>query len=65
MNILNPSCDGENFIWDTEGNAEWPLTAIYENERITSFEVGDECPYFNDGYTIAIRQNDNVMRGPG
>ena len=42
-----------NYVWSNKAGVTWSLFANYEDGRITSFEVGPDCPYYESGYTVA------------
>ena len=53
VEVVPPSNDGRSFTWRNKAGVEWDLYPNYDNNTITSFMVGDNCPYYTDGYTRA------------
>lgn len=54
VTIENPSSDGMNFVWTNRAGVEWSLYAHYDESGMLSyFDVGQDCPYFDDGHTMA------------
>ena len=54
VTITNPSCDGEVFEWKNTAGVVWTLYANFDSTgRIISFNVGQDCPYYDNGHTEA------------
>ena len=56
------------FTWRNMAAREWDLKFIgVENGGLLKFEVGEECPYYDNGYTEArlFTQNNIEIEGPG
>jgi len=51
--LTNPSCDGVNYMWNNKAGVSWSLTAVMDGDKIASFDVGEDCPYYNAGHTNA------------
>ena len=46
---------GNVYTWKTRGSAKWSLTLVSskEKEGTLRFDVGEDCPYYEKGYTTA------------
>ena len=46
---------GNVYTWKTRGSAKWSLTLVSskEKEGTLRFDVGEDCPYYQNGYTTA------------
>ena len=43
-----------DFTWENKAGAAWDLTLVAEESPgVLRFDVGEDCPYYRDGYTTA------------
>ena len=57
-----------SFTWKNMAGVEWDLTFLgVESGGVLKFEVGEDCPYYDTGYTEArlFIQNNIEIEGPG
>lgn len=65
MNITET--DSDHFTWTNRAGVSWNLTRIGNSGNFT---VGQECPYHDNGYTVAEAVLDDAgtveyVKGPG
>merc|ERR1712186_67445 len=56
------------FTWRNKAGVEWDLIFLEEESSgVYKFEVGENCPYYTDGYTEArlFTNTRNEIEGPG
>ena len=63
---------GDNYKWTNRAGVVWSLTAKYDSSDglLIAFDVGSDCPYYDDGHTLARVSYDddgkmNGVYGPG
>ena len=52
--------ENTTYTWENKANKRWPM---YPTNKTDELRVGEDCPYYESGYTIA-RVTDEGIFGP-
>jgi len=68
VSIRGQSGSENLFSWKNKAGVEWDLIFVEEESSgVFKFQVGENCPYYTDGYTEARLFTNNAIEieGPG